>query len=154
LSNGNSSPTSGDLIIQANVTGRSSTVGGQLEFAIPANTDGTNAYGQGRIITVAGNGNSNSATGKMLIGTRRYFDKYSTGAQWYYGDDVTIDGVGNVGIGTTNPDQKLTVKGTIHANEVLVDMTIQGPDYVFEKKLQPSSALTTRDLHQSKQTLT
>jgi hypothetical protein len=41
-------------------------------------------------------------------------------------------GNGNVGIGTTNPDQKLTVKGIIHTEEVRVDMTVPGPDYVFE----------------------
>jgi hypothetical protein len=40
---------------------------------------------------------------------------------------------GNVGIGTKNPDQKLTVKGVIHTEEVRVDMTVAGPDYVFEK---------------------
>ncbi len=38
---------------------------------------------------------------------------------------------GNVGIGTTNPDQKLTVKGTIHSQEVIVDMNVL-PDYVFK----------------------
>jgi hypothetical protein len=41
---------------------------------------------------------------------------------------------GKVGIGTTNPDEKLTVKGKIHAQEVKVDL--QGacaPDYVFQK---------------------
>jgi hypothetical protein len=40
---------------------------------------------------------------------------------------------GNVGIGTTAPDAKLTVKGTIHTNEVKVDLNVPGPDYVFEK---------------------
>ncbi len=46
----------------------------------------------------------------------------------------TITSSGNVGIGTTSPDQKLTVKGVIHANEVRVDLNYpieQGPDYVF-----------------------
>src|ERR1700744_4889483 len=38
---------------------------------------------------------------------------------------------GNVGIGSTNPDQKLTVKGTIHSQEVIVDMNVL-PDYVFK----------------------
>ena len=38
---------------------------------------------------------------------------------------------GNVGIGTANPDQKLTVKGTIHSQEVIVDMNVL-PDYVFK----------------------
>jgi hypothetical protein len=40
---------------------------------------------------------------------------------------------GNVGIGTTNPDAKLTVKGAIHTEEVRVDLDVSGPDYVFEK---------------------
>jgi len=40
---------------------------------------------------------------------------------------------GNVGVGTAHPDKKLTVKGTIHAEEVLVDLSVPGPDYVFEK---------------------
>ena len=40
---------------------------------------------------------------------------------------------GNVGIGTTSPDAKLTVKGTIHTEEITVDMNVPGPDYVFEK---------------------
>ena len=39
---------------------------------------------------------------------------------------------GNVGIGTTNPDAKLAVNGTVHSKEVKVDL-IGWPDYVFEK---------------------
>lgn len=41
---------------------------------------------------------------------------------------------GKVGIGTNNPEDKLTVKGRIHAQEVKVDLTgpLAPPDYVFE----------------------
>lgn len=39
---------------------------------------------------------------------------------------------GNVGIGTTQPDAKLTVNGTIHSKEVKVDTNIPVPDYVFD----------------------
>ncbi len=39
---------------------------------------------------------------------------------------------GNVGIGTRIPDSKLTVKGKIHAEEVKVDLSVPGPDYVFK----------------------
>jgi len=46
---------------------------------------------------------------------------------------------GNIGIGTTNPDQKLTVKGKIHAEEVIVDLNVPVADYVFHPtyKLMP-----------------
>jgi hypothetical protein len=39
----------------------------------------------------------------------------------------------NVGIGTQSPDEKLTVKGKIHAEEVRVDLNVPGPDYVFNE---------------------
>lgn len=40
---------------------------------------------------------------------------------------------GNVGIGTINPKNKLDVKGTIHSQEVKVDM-LNWSDYVFKKE--------------------
>ena len=40
---------------------------------------------------------------------------------------------GNVGIGTTNPTNKLDVNGTIHSKEVKVDMN-GWPDFVFKKE--------------------
>lgn len=41
---------------------------------------------------------------------------------------------GKIGIGTTSPDELLTVKGKIHTQEVLVDLDgAVAPDYVFEK---------------------
>ena len=46
---------------------------------------------------------------------------------------------GNVGIGTSQPDAQLTVKGKIHAEEIKVDLNVPGPDYVFEKDYQLKS---------------
>lgn len=43
-----------------------------------------------------------------------------------------IEGNGNVGIGTTSPNQKLTVNGVIYGREVKVDLSVPGPDYVFD----------------------
>ncbi|NBW38624.1 MAG: hypothetical protein EBR30_27115, partial [Cytophagia bacterium] len=113
----------GGLIIQSNTGGRSQTLGAQLEFVIPANTDGSNMWAQARIITVAGNSATGSASGKMILGTRRYWQKPGTSNHaWYYGDDITIDQSGLVGIGTINPTEKLTVNGNVYSKEVKVDV--------------------------------
>lgn len=47
---------------------------------------------------------------------------------------------GNVGIGTNNPDQKLTVKGKIHAEDVIIDANIPA-DYVFQKYFDGQSSI-------------
>jgi hypothetical protein len=55
-----------------------------------------------------------------------------------YGNDLSVIvpvmsllGNGRVGIGTTNPDNTLTVNGIIHSKEVKVDLDVPAPDYVF-----------------------
>jgi hypothetical protein len=59
----------------------------------------------------------------------------------------------NVGIGTTAPDEKLTVKGKIHTQEVRVDMAGPlVPDYVFAsdyklKSLQEVEAYIKQNNH-------
>jgi hypothetical protein len=47
---------------------------------------------------------------------------------------MTILPSGFVGIGTTTPDSKLAVNGTVHAREVKIDLNVPAPDYVFEEK--------------------
>ncbi|WP_343522282.1 hypothetical protein [Pedobacter sp.] len=51
---------------------------------------------------------------------------------------MVIDPVGNIGIGTYNPEDKLTVNGRIKANEIRVNGQ-QTPDYVFEKGYKVAS---------------
>lgn len=47
-----------------------------------------------------------------------------------------------IGIGTKYPDQLLTVKGTIHSQEVIVDLKgAVAPDYVFENYYLGTSVL-------------
>jgi hypothetical protein len=55
----------------------------------------------------------------------------SIGSPVTFTSAMVIKNNGNVGIGS-NPDHKLDVKGTVHAEEVLVDLNVPGPDYVFE----------------------
>jgi len=122
------------LIIEAHTGGRSTTSGAQIEFAIPANGDGSNIWSQGRIVTVAGSTTVGDASGKMILGTRRYFNKLGMGLQWFYGDDLVIDAIGNIGVGTLIPNEKLAVNGKIRAKEIKVEPNpATWPDYVFEK---------------------
>jgi len=53
-----------------------------------------------------------------------------------------IEKDGKIGIGTSEPDAILTVKGQIHTQEVLVDLKgAVAPDYVFEHYFEGSSKL-------------
>jgi hypothetical protein len=73
----------------------------------------------------------------------------------YVGDVFSANGAslaikalqnGNVGIGTTSPDEKLTVKGKIHAQEVKVDMLGPlVPDYVFANDYKLKSLKEVED---------
>lgn len=53
---------------------------------------------------------------------------------------VLVERNGKVGIGTTQPDEMLTVKGKIHTREVIVDLKgAVAPDYVFESYYEGKS---------------
>jgi hypothetical protein len=74
-------------------------------------------------------------TGHSAIGNQDFNNKVIT---------ATLNG--NVGIGTTNPTQKLQVKGTVYSTEVKVDLAAgTGPDYVFEPNydLKPLAEIET-----------
>lgn len=87
----------------------------------------------GRIVT----GDASNAGGVWVAGAGNMFmGQVSTTAMGWYNNGawrMIADNNGNVGIGTLSPTQKLTVNGTIYGKEVKVDLSVPGPDYVFEE---------------------
>ncbi|MFA6088184.1 hypothetical protein [Mucilaginibacter sp.] len=59
--------------------------------------------------------------------------RFATGNAGTITERMAITKDGNVGIGTANPDAKLTVNGTVHAIEVKVTAGVPA-DFVFEKE--------------------
>jgi len=109
-----------------------------------------NNIGDGTYLGVRGyNTQSNLYQGKSFSLEHSFYGNVNSSINFFRGPDVAggyltfntnnnaesmrITRDGNVGIGTTAPDQKLTVKGYIHAQEIRVDLNVPGPDYVFEK---------------------
>lgn len=78
-------------------------------------------------------------TSDILFYTAHSFDQPSNSYGIYPNMTMIIkstqDG-GNVGIGTSVPDARLTVNGTIHATGALLDLSVPAPDYVFAKNYQ------------------
>ena len=99
-----------------------------IYFSLGANFSGNN-YDKiyASIKAISTSVNYSSARGVLVFSTMT-----GGGVGGYPSERMRIDHQGNIGIGTTQPDQKLTVKGKIHAEEVIVDLNVPGPDYVFE----------------------
>ncbi len=118
-----------NLVIEGKSNGRTMDKGASLGFVVPANTDGSNSWQQGRVLVTPDNTNNGNACGRMYLQTR-YLNSQRTA--WVWRDNIVLRSSGNVGIGTSNPDMKLTVNGKIRADEVVVDLDAPAPDYVFK----------------------
>lgn len=87
-------------------------------------SDVTNGYG----IAFAGQGHHRAGIyAENAGGTSNHKGQLTL---WTRDNGAIIMNGGNVGIGTTTPDAKLSVNGKIHTKEVKVDLT-GWPDYVF-----------------------
>ena len=82
-----------------------------------------------------------TSMGTYVDGTAGWFGTFSNHPIWFFTNDssdpamVIEEGTGNVAIGTTDyaTGYKLSVKGKIATEEVLVDLSGAWPDYVFQK---------------------
>ena len=91
--------------------------------------------------------NEINSSGSMYLGSQGgdfYFRTISTSAT---NERVVIKSNGDVGIGTTTPDSKLSVNGNIRAHEIKLE-TSNWPDYVFEEGYQLSSLKEVNDFIQ------
>lgn len=113
-----------------NNTSTSVAAGGSFgEFDFYANDASAGGVGiTGFVKSVAVNSGVSSA---LTFGTR-------TSAGGDAAEVMRIGNTGNVGIGTANPDQKLTVAGQVHSTSVVVTSTVPA-DYVFNNdyRLRP-----------------
>ncbi|WP_239023321.1 hypothetical protein [Flavobacterium endoglycinae] len=112
--------------VKLQVNGDISSVGENQKIGFATTDNFTNSTG-----TIAHFGMSifKNASGLPGVSHSGYYglNFYTTGVE-----RMRIKDNGYVGIGSINPDEKLTVKGKIHAEEVRVDINVPA-DYVFEK---------------------
>lgn len=152
--------------IDANIKPASSTFGSQTNF-IAAWKDASASNAERRIIIwlrggsttyyyqsnyavnpVIYDGGQNALPYNEVNGPAHSFktkvEEYATTTGTYQNRNAYF--VANVGIGTTSPDEKLTVKGKIHTQEVRVDMAGPlVPDYVFANDYKLKSLQEVED---------
>ncbi len=104
------------------------TLGNELTYQVTGLTAATAYNFTVRAIDAAGNESVDSNT--LAITTNAASGGGS--GNWSLNNQNVYYNAGNVGIGTTTPDEKLAVNGNIHAKEVRVDLN-NWPDYVFTK---------------------
>ncbi|MCG8385107.1 MAG: tail fiber protein [Cytophagales bacterium] len=78
-------------------------------------------------------GFTDPAANHMYVWNKKGNIGFINGPSGSHSVNLQIMSNGRVGIGTTSPGAKLAVNGDIHAEEVRVDLTVPGPDYVFEE---------------------
>jgi hypothetical protein len=107
---------SANLLIQGTCTNRSISEGAALGFVVPANTDGSNPWQQGRILVTPNNTATGNAEGKMYIQTRSWGNN-----TWIWQNNLVLKPNSFVGINTDDPKCQLDVAGTIRATEIKVE---------------------------------
>lgn len=134
---GFSNPSSGEvgvtLFYDDNIATKPGfTLSSQGRWGMPLSPSQDDALSQ-VLVRDQGTGEIKYRSASSLMGSSSLWS--SSGANAFYD-------AGNIGIGVSNPQNKLDVNGTIHAKEVKVDLN-GWPDYVFENDygLAPLSEL-------------
>ncbi len=117
------------------------TLGNVLTYKATGLTPSTSHNFTITALDAAGNESPDSNT--VTVTTNTSYENGSGSMYWSLNDQDVYYTDGNVGIGTSIPDSKLTVKGNIHGEEVKVDLSVPAPDYVFDTdyKLTPLETL-------------
>ncbi|WP_291119228.1 hypothetical protein [Empedobacter sp. UBA7248] len=98
------------------------------------------AFAQGMSGDIANNYVNWNIVDEPLIGSNIVNLNYKNSFRQVDFSNGIITKEGKIGIGTKNPDELLSVKGKIHANEVKVDLAVPA-DYVFQKYYTGNSSL-------------
>ena len=112
------------------------TLGSVLSYQVTGLTASTAYNFTVTALDAAGN---ESAISNTLAITTDATTGGGTGSYWSLNNQDVYYNTGNVGIGTNITDSKLTVKGSIHSEEVKVDLSVPAPDYVFESSYNLTS---------------
>jgi hypothetical protein len=117
---------------------------GSLTWTMPNITSPNKGLAYFGVITGI-NSTSASPSSSMIFATRN-----SNQSNW--NPNMILSDTGNLGINTLNPDEKLTVIGKIHAQEVRIDLNFPAPDYVFAndyklKSLKEVEEFITKNNH-------
>lgn len=109
----------------------------KLEVVGPSTGSGPTIRASGGGDVVLNSGGSLFLDGNYSYASGSYIrPSGGTNTQGFYTSGqqrMRINADGKIGIGTGSPDQLLTVNGKIHSQEVIVDLAVPAPDYVFEK---------------------
>ena len=98
---------SANLTVEGTSDSRNVGDGAALGFVIPANTDGSNPWQQGRILVTPDNTSNANASGRMYLQTRFH------NGSWDWKNNLVLRSSGNVGVGTSSPAERLHVNGKV-----------------------------------------